>query len=106
MDVCQCKAELESSYSGYNGSGRDEKLILSLKSRSQLREEQRSNTVSVIFLVLRYLFFYHLTEFTERCLGYTFRVSFLTSFSTLIFSFSDSCIRVTFVKITCDVQRR
>lgn len=53
MDVCQGKAKLESSYSGYNGSGRDEKLILSLKTRSQLREEQGSNTAAVIILVLR-----------------------------------------------------
>lgn len=63
------RQELESSYSSCNGSGRDEKLILSLNSRWQLREEQRSNTASVMILVLRYLFFYHLTAFKERCLG-------------------------------------
>lgn len=63
------RQELESSYSSYNGSGTDEKLILSLKSKWQLREVQRSNTADVMILVLRYLFFYHLTAFTERCLG-------------------------------------
>lgn len=56
------RQELESNYSSY-----------------------RENTVSVMFLVLQYFFFHRLTAFTERYLSWTFKVSFLTTYSTLTF---------------------